>query len=73
MKGGGGGGVARLIERAMDWHPIQGSSNTPSGFILQKPGALSICMEKTVRIFLQKEQYDFYLNKLEWDKHVPFT
>ena len=64
----GGGG-------AMDWHPIQGSSNTPSGFMLQKPGALSICMEKPVTIFLQKEQYDFYLhvNKLEWDKHVPYT
>ena len=37
------------------------------------PRALSICMEKQVRIIHQKEQNDFSSNKMERDERVPFA
>ena len=38
-----------------------------------EPGTLSICMEKLVRIFHQKQQYDFSSNKMERDERVRFA
>ena len=54
----------------MDWHPIQEGSNTPSLFMLQKPGAMRARLDLTLITFSGTMQ-GCALREITWSPKFP--